>query len=697
MKELIFTSTKKKKLNKQDRSDLWGYLEGRRILAQNNRIGAENEILVGLEYYQGAKPEKQTDCGSEYVDRTVYDQVQGIQAQLGDTFFDAEQVVKYSTRRLELQPYAIMATQHINREVIQRNDGIVNLRRAINASLLEKASYLMPYWVEDEDTIPFVYNNLAEEDLETLKGRDDLEIEEIEKVSVQSQFGSAEAFNVRGFRTIDTSYFSFDVVPFEDVAIDHNCDSWSEATYLCRRIEKHRGELLDEGIEVHPDACQETSGESVINRDRTSYSYSSVTDDDTKEALRDYPTVYEHYIKMELFGEYSWYQILTDSIGIIGEPERVEEHPLCMIQPLPAPLTLYGDSIPDITKDLQELMTFIERGVMDNIQNINHAPVFALRGAYNIDDLEERGPDSIIEIESLGAITEWQHAPVTNEISLLSSIAQTAKNTRTGLSDAAQGLDDAIFKNDNAFATVQAVQSQALQRTKNIAKNIAYGGLTEFMRKSYKIIRDNDTNQYVDIVDGNQVQYTPSEWPKVMDTKVDATISPVDRAAKAQSLVQWRQGISDLPAVAQNQLFGQQQQVNWAFKLAKALKLEDDDIGMLLLPLQQGQPLPPNPMSQIELEAAKANVQVLASQAFENQARGQNYSAQAQAEIGKMTFEQQRAAAQDDLEERKQTFAEDRAAQQDILELKKHQLREFEVGADAALTATQKRDISVEG
>lgn len=669
-----------------DNLELHAYLDQRRVLAESMRAAYVQQIKEGLEYYEGNLPAPFTRGGSSYVDRTVYDQVKGIAAQLNDTFMSADSVVKFRTKLPHMDTMAKIATNHINTVILEQNSGFNLLRESIHAALKEKASYLIPYWVQREEVFETEVSALTEEEVAAMAMMPGMELD-LEQGVESGLFGGTVKY------TMDTSGLEIDQVPFEHISIDHNARTWREANYLCRKINKIRGVFLEEGIDVHEDATFIDDMYSLkIYREDYNGGYVDIDNSDKKDVLRDYVTVYEHYINMELDGSFGWWKIVTDSIGVISK-EQVEGHGIVRLEPLPSPFCIYGESIPDITRDLQTAMTMLIRGMFDNIMGTNHPQILALKGQYDHASLMNKQPNGIIEIKTPGAIEFVRPLPISGEIQLLYQMVVNSRDTRTGLSNAAQGLDDTIFKNDNAFATVQAVQTQALQRTKDIALNLAHGGFTDLFRLCYKQIRDNDTRTYDTVVNGRPLKYTPAQFPENMDVTVDTTISPSDKAVKAQALLQLFQMMNQVPVTQQMQLFGPEQQYNFIHEFGRALNF--DNIGPFILPLEAGKPTQPSPLDVANLQVVQNEAILKQAQAMREQSVAQKNGADVQVNAQRLIFEQQKAASDDEIQEKKLAFEQDRSAYLDMLEKDKLILEKIKTGAEIQLEAEQKRAVAI--
>ncbi len=680
-------------LSDEAKEELYEWLEDRRNLAEANRAGYIQEIIEGYEYLNGNKPEKTTKCGSSYVDRTVFDQVQGVNAQLQDSLLTSESVVKFKARAFELQPYAVMATQHINREVLQRNRGNSLLAKVIETATLEKASFVMPSWIEETSKIPFTLEDATEGQVAQAAKNPLLEITSIEEFEVED----GTQLNVRGWQYIDTSHPVLTQFNFEEVAIDHKADSLWDAEFVAIRSDKAMGEFVEEDeIEVHEEATYKApeywAGMRLV-RNRNKGSYDELTDDDAT-LDRKLVTVNDYWFKKKLGDRYGWWNVKADTVGIIGQPDPVERCPLVVFEGMPSSTTLYGLSIPDITKDIQVSRTMLKRGLFDNMMNINHPQVIGVKGQINIESIRNRKPDSLVIENAPGMIRDWQYQPITNEVNLLSSLVSQDIDTRTGLSNAAQGLDDNVLKNDNAFSTVNLMMSQALQRMKRVSLNFAQG-LVDLNESLYNLIKDKDKRSYTDIVNGTQVTYSPSDWPDRMDVKIDSTISPSDKAVKAQNLMEWWSVAQQTPVTQGMQLITQSEQVNFLYLLAKARNLDEDDISFIMKPLAMGQPAQPSPMEQIQMANAQAEVAKTQNEGVLSQAKAKEIMERIGMDKEMNAFTQQSKHTDDEYRDKELRFKQEHAADQMGVEHRKLSFEKGKAAIDAALTARDKKNTAI--
>jgi len=235
--------------------------------------------------------------------------------------------------------------------------------------------------------------------------------------------------------------------------------------------------------------------------------------------------------------------------------------------------------------------------------------------------------------------------------------------------------------------------NQALQRTKDIALNLAHGGFTQLFKQCYKEIRENDTRTYNININGRPVQYSPTQFPEAMDVTVDTTISPGDKASKAQAMAALLAMVNQVPAVSQLNLFGPEQQYNFLHEYAKALNF--DNLGSFMLPLEQGQPNPPDPNAGVQVELVKSDIMLKQAQAMQAQSVAQKNGADVQLDTQKLIFEQQAKASEDDLKEKSLSFEQDRAAVQDTISRDKLTLEKMKLGIEAQLEASQKRPVGL--
>ncbi|MFW3388335.1 UNVERIFIED_CONTAM: hypothetical protein RF648_20315, partial [Kocuria sp. CPCC 205274] len=210
-----------------------------------------------------------------------------------------------------------------------------------------------------------------------------------------------------------------------------------------------------------------------------------------------------------------------------------------------------GESVYDVTKDLQDLGTTVLRGIIDNVMNANFRRYIAIKGQYNRESLLNNRPGAIIEQMAAGSVDVFPYHQLPQGLDTLLQYVEGQKEERTGVSKVGQGLDPAVFKNDNSTATVQMVMTAALNRVRMVARNIAHGGMTDLMLAIYNLIRMNGKDPINVETSQGLLQIDPRQLPERSKMEVSVAIGPAEKAERAQKLQALMVAMTQFPQMSQ--------------------------------------------------------------------------------------------------------------------------------------------------
>ncbi|MFW3388491.1 UNVERIFIED_CONTAM: hypothetical protein RF648_21115, partial [Kocuria sp. CPCC 205274] len=174
--------------------------------------------------------------------------------------------------------------------------------------------------------------------------------------------------------------------------------------------------------------------------------------------------LHEHYLRSSIpSGRAQLYQVFTVN-GQILEINTISKIPFSTFTPFSILGSVWGQSIYDKVKDLQDLGSTVLRAVIDNALNANFRRYIAVKGQYDRQSLLQNRPGAVIEQMAQGSVDVFPYHPLPQGLDNLLEYVNSEKEERTGISKVGQGLDASVFKNDNSTATTQMVMTAALNR-----------------------------------------------------------------------------------------------------------------------------------------------------------------------------------------------------------------------------------------
>lgn len=685
----------------------------------NHAIGYhEGELGVrartGWEYYYGNLPEPVTKGSSKWVDRSVWESVNGTLQELVSVFTSGEDAVKFSPMHSKDSEAAIAATKMVNKILLRDNPGFNVLHDAFKECLIARNSFIKRYWKTTKKVFTEEFEGLTKDELDVYlsgiegeivefnteitdlsedeevdkhnkkitgvitdvanaaddmfdsinddapakpevdtKGTDDLQdppmgqpqepsqdvtLEKDDETKEPEQ-KEEEKFSGQVTYEVTTEGVCVEYVPFEEVIIEPTARTLADANYIGHRVRKSKDELLIMGfdadtIENLNPASSDIEAGVIANSRVNNLNPLNVSDvlsvgDDKSDKL----WLHENYIKSSLVsGRLEILQVFTLN-GQILEVNRVNEFPFETLTPFPIPGSVWGESVFDITKDVQDLSTTLVRGTIDNIMNANFRRYEAIKGQYDRESLLNNRPGAVVEVLSQGAVTPFPFHQLPQGIDSLLEYINGKKEERTGVSKVGQGLDPNVFKNDNAAATVNMVMNAAQNRLRMVARNIAQRGMMSLMLSIYNLVRENGKQPiFIETATG-MVTIDPTKLPPRNEMIVSVAVGDGERRERAAALQGLMVSMTQVPQLQQFL------QPNNAYYLASQLfeSMGIYDIENYITPLDKIPPPQPDPMQELTIQQMQEQIKQIGVQT-------QKLISDSTNDSKRVDFEQQKAA-----------------------------------------------------
>lgn len=690
----------------------------------NSAIGYhEGELGVrarmGWEYYYGNLPEPVTRGSSKWVDRSVWESCNGVLQELISVFTSSENAVKFSPMHSRDGVNALASTAMVNKILLRENEGYNVLHDAFKECLVTRNSFIKRYWKVSKQTFSEEFENMSKDELDLyLESLDGDIIEFTSEVAVGTvvdedgdeteestpEPSQTETFSGKVIYEVTKEGVCVEYVPFEQVIIEPTARTLSDANYIAHRVRKSKDELMTMGFDketiesINAGSSDIESGvianSRVNNMNPLNVSDVVMTGDERSDQV----WLHEHYIKSSLpMGKLEILQVFTIN-GQILEVNRVNEFPFETFTPFPVPGSIWGESVFDITKDIQDLNTSLIRGMIDNIMNANFRRYSAIKGQYDRESLLNNRPGGVIEMSQVGAVTPFPYHQLPAGIDGLLEYINSKKEERTGVSKVGQGLDPNVFKNDNSTATVNMVMTAAQNRLRMVARNIAQRGMMNLMLSIYNLVRTNGTKAFTVETAQGSIQIDPRQLPVRNEMIVSVAVGDGERRERASALQ------SVMMAMTQTPQLQQFLQPNNAYYLATQLfeSMGIYDTENYVTPLDQIPPPEPDPVQQLTIEQLQNTVEQIKVQT-------QKIVSDVTNENKRVDFEQIKAADEYSMRREESRSKQDMEADKMEIELLKLQnekerlslekerieLKKQEMLIEAQLEARQERAVSL--
>ena len=420
------------------------------------------------------------------------------------------------------------ASMVTNYAIFKQNNGWETIQTWMKSALLWKNGIIRWDYVEDFHYTIEEYERVDQAKLDMLLADEAVEI--VGDLEFENETVGMDAMgelmpgatgliytNVRLRRKEDRSRCKISNVPPENFRISRNAESIEDADFIGIQTEMTRSEIrktwpdvadsIDNWDELGDyESWTAPFSEDVAARKMVTgqnYAYGA-NHDATLEANREV-TVTECWIRVDRDGDgiAELKHFITVGNHILYEND-VNSIPLASLSPIDIPFEFYGLSMADFTRSSTLASTAILRGFVENTYLTNYSPKLADPNVVDFAALQNMKPKQIIPTNGnpVGAVQALQPETIsTGTVPLLQHL-QIVKEQATGMSKAAQGLQDELFVSGNSEAKVSQIQTASQKRIQHIARRFAETGLKRLVKGVYSCMREC-LQQHIRYVDGS--------------------------------------------------------------------------------------------------------------------------------------------------------------------------------------------------
>lgn len=518
-------------------------------------------IKATYEYAGLAKDHLSPQGVSSIVSSDTTEVIEAYSAIISELMFENQKLARflpYST-----SPVALMSAQQasdvVNYCIFKKNDGWTIFNTWVKSALLWKTAVIRWDYCEEYEHRFEEYESINQIALDELLSSDEVEV--VGDLTIENDFNINEAVykDVRIKRKVDKSGVKLEVVPPEDFRIDRDASSIEDATFIAIQRDMTRSEIRKQWPEV---------ADQVGDWDRLGQSYGQAFDTYNEErSVRKEVTGQEYYDEpnaSEIFGTEantevsvteSWFRVDRDGDGVaelkhiitvgthILYEEDIDMIPLAAISPFEVPHEFYGLSMADMVRSSTLASTAILRGFVENTYLTNYSPKLADPNVVDFSALQNMKPKQLIATNGnpAAAVSSMPPEAMSSGTVPLLEFLQLHKEQATGMSKAAQGLNDTLYVSGNSEQKLSQVQSAAQKRIQHIVRRFAETGFKRCILGIYHLMRQNmkETLYSNPSSKGVYSMVDVSKLPENMDVEVNINVgenSNESRLAKVQRI-----------------------------------------------------------------------------------------------------------------------------------------------------------------
>lgn len=594
-----------------------------------------------IQYYRGEPFGNEEEGRSQVVSTDVRDTIAGVMPSLMRVFFGSKKVVQFVPRGPEDVATAEQATDYVNYIFSQDNDGFLVCHSVFKDALRGALGIAKYYWEEKVEVKTEHYTGLDENALTVLLSEPGVvgsAIESMddpsyrppinqmtgEEMTVDPMTGQPlpvpQIYNVELKREYKSGRVVIEAVPPEEFLIDRRARSVEDSVIVAHRRMMRVSDLValgydEDEVRSQMGVYELDTNDEYLARNPYAESYGPGGTQDDKRVL-----YVEAYMRVDYDRDGIAELRKVCTIGpsykmVMNEP--CSHRPFALFCPDPEPHALIGLSIFDMTADLQRIKSAVMRNMLDSLSLAIHPRVGVVEGQVNMDDVLNTEVGGIIRQRAPGMVQPFSVPFVGQAAFPMLEYLDSVRETRTGMSKAAMGLDAGALQSTTR-AAVAATVSASQQHLEMIARIFAETGMRALFKGILKLVVENQERPRVVRLRNQWVPIDPRSWDASMDVDVDVALGGGTEEQKVGVLTAVAQKQEQILQMMgpQNPLVSPQQYRNTLARLVEASGFKNVDEFFLdpamMPPPPPPPPPPPDPamiLAQVEQQKIMADIQ----------------------------------------------------------------------------------------
>ena len=505
---------------------------------------------------------------SSIVDTSTTEVIEAYTAVLSDLFLSNGKLARFVP--YDDTPGAFKAAKDasniVNYCIFKKNKGWEILQTWMKASLLWKNSVIRWDYIEDYDYVMEEFDEIDESMLDEILANENMEI--VNELTLNPTSEVISYIDVRLRKKIDKSRIKLEVIPPELFRISNEAKEIEDANFVGIQSEMTRSEIRrfypEWGENITEDEWEELStGDDWLGTGKYSEDVAARKEITGQRYWQGYEGQSEYPLEANQLVTLteSWVRVDRDGDGIaelkhfitVGNHILYEEDcemiPLASIVPIDIPHEFFGLSMADFSRSTTLASTAILRGFVENTYLTNYSPKLADPNVVDFSALQNMKPKQIIPTNGnpAAAVASLPPETISSGTGPLLEHLQMMKEQSTGMSKAAQGLNDTLYVSGNSEQKLSAVQSAAQKRIQHIGRRFAETGFKQLIAGVYSTMVKNMKNKQKYYYNGVYSTVDMSTLPKEMDVEVFLDIGENSNSTKIQKL--GKIGAEILPAL----------------------------------------------------------------------------------------------------------------------------------------------------
>lgn len=483
---------------------------------------------------------------SSVVSTDVADAIEWIMPEVMKAFTQNNEVVTFDPVGPDDRRQAQIESRYVYDILMKDNEGFIALHEFFKDALLQKNGFFK-VWYENEPCVTVEnYTGLNQLEFEALQMDPELEVTGLTEEEFTDEHGSMTIYNVNCKRTQQNGKIKIECIAPDDMRINrmHNSVCLKNARFIAQAMTMTKSDLIEAGFDK--EIVDSLPTESEEFRESKNYRFAMQGENiapyggNSKDPSQYTYDVSECYMRMDLDGDGIAERVKITVAGFdnpthVLDIEEVEEWPFISATAILMSHKLFGLSVYDRLKEIQEQKTAIWRNILDNMYLKNNQRTIAVEGMVNLDDLLISRPGGIIRAKRTDAVAPYVTPDLGSDVYRMVDYLDQVRAGRVGVSPegsiADQSIGDAVGSEG-----VERLLTQKEELVGLMVRVFAETGIKPLMCMIRKLLMQHiDATMDYEYHD-EWVQVAPKNWLQRNRTTVRVGTGSGNRQQQASAL-----------------------------------------------------------------------------------------------------------------------------------------------------------------
>lgn len=485
---------------------------------------------------------------SSVVSTDIADAIEWIMPEVMKAFTQNNEVVTFDPMGADDRRQAELESRFVYDVLMKDNNGFITLHEFFKDALMQKNGFFKVYYENQDCVTTEDYTGLNQLELEMLQQDPAIEISGLTESVLSDENGTIQVFDVNAIRREYDGKIVVKCIAPDDMRVNrmHNSVCLKDARFLAHNMTMTKSDLLEAGFDE--EIVNDLPTESEEFRESRNYRFSMQGENispyggGSKDPSQAVYEVSECYMKMDIDGTGIAKRVKITVAGFdnpthVLDIEEVSEWPFISATAILMSHKLFGLSVYDRLKEIQEQKTAIWRNILDNMYLKNNQRTIAKEGMVNLDDLLISRPGGIIRVKGDNAVTPYQTPDLGSDVYRMVDYLDQVRAGRVGVSPEGNIADTSIGDAVGSEG-VERLMSQKEELVGLMVRVFAETGIKPLMEMiRCLLIKHIDVTSDYEFHD-EWVKIAPKNWKKRKHTTVRVGTGSGNRKEQASTLNQ---------------------------------------------------------------------------------------------------------------------------------------------------------------